>query len=285
MISLLTAPALSAPVLPAAVPAAATPPRVVLVLLRPLVPACVLLVVAVFWVALVLWFVVALGLMVTLLCGIARNVESVFTEVLALGATDWVAVVPVVLPARLVVLPVPEAVVDPVPAWVLLVVAVFWVADVVWLVVPLGLMVTVLCGMALKVASVLTVVLALGATDWVAWVLVLLVAVLLVCAKTEPLAATTTAAMRLSLFLVMCCSVSESPCLGARAEREAEAVAAAEEWKAQHPKAAAHLEPQDVLVDRMRGSSSLWYRVRINLEHVPARLRPKDVKAGDKPRS
>jgi len=65
----------------------------------------------------------------------------------------------------------------------------------------------------------------------------------------------------------------------ARADREAEAIAAAEEWKAKHPKAAAHLEPADVLVDRMRGSSSLWYRVRINLEHVPARLRPK----GDKP--
>jgi bifunctional non-homologous end joining protein LigD len=64
----------------------------------------------------------------------------------------------------------------------------------------------------------------------------------------------------------------------ARADREAEAVAAAEEWKAKHPKAAAHLEPQDVLVDRMRGSSSLWYRVRINLEHVPARLRPKSDK-------
>jgi hypothetical protein len=32
----------------------------------------------------------------------------------------------------------------------------------------------------------------------------------------------------------------------------------------------------------MRGSSSLWYRVRINLEHVPARLRPKDA-AKDKP--
>ena len=60
----------------------------------------------------------------------------------------------------------------------------------------------------------------------------------------------------------------------ARSEREAEAVAAAEEWKARHPKAAAHLEAADVLVDRMRGSSSLWYRVRINLEHVPARLRP-----------
>jgi hypothetical protein len=64
----------------------------------------------------------------------------------------------------------------------------------------------------------------------------------------------------------------------ARADREAEAVAAAEEWKARHPKAAAHLEPQDVLVDRMRGSSSLWYRVRINLTHVPSRLRPKDEK-------
>ena len=64
----------------------------------------------------------------------------------------------------------------------------------------------------------------------------------------------------------------------ARAGREEEAVAAAEAWKRQHPKAAAHLEPADVLVDRMRGSSSLWYRVRINLEHVPARLRPKDDK-------
>ena len=64
----------------------------------------------------------------------------------------------------------------------------------------------------------------------------------------------------------------------ARAGREEEAVAAAESWKRKHPKAAAHLQPADVLVDRMRGSSSLWYRVRINLEHVPARLRPKDDK-------
>ena len=64
----------------------------------------------------------------------------------------------------------------------------------------------------------------------------------------------------------------------ARADREAEAIAAAEDWKQKHPKAAAHLEPADVLVDRMRGSSSLWYRVRINLEHVPARLRPKSEK-------
>jgi bifunctional non-homologous end joining protein LigD len=66
----------------------------------------------------------------------------------------------------------------------------------------------------------------------------------------------------------------------ARADREAEAVAAAEAWKAKHPKAAAHLQPTDVLVDRMRGSSSLWYRVRINLTHVPTKLRPKSDKPG-----
>jgi DNA ligase D-like protein (predicted polymerase) len=61
----------------------------------------------------------------------------------------------------------------------------------------------------------------------------------------------------------------------ARADREADAIAAAQAWKAEHPQAAAHLEPADVLVDRMRGRSSLWYRVRINLTRVPPRLRPK----------
>jgi DNA ligase D-like protein (predicted polymerase) len=65
----------------------------------------------------------------------------------------------------------------------------------------------------------------------------------------------------------------------ARADREDDAIAAAEAWKAQHPRAAAHLEPADVLVDRMRGSSSLWYRVRINLTRVPPRLRPKSGEA------
>jgi hypothetical protein len=221
LMSLLTEPALTAPVPPAPAPAAATPPRVVLVLLEPLVPAWVLLVVAVFCVALVLWLVVALGLMVTLLCGMARKVASVFTDVLALGATDWVAAVLVVLLALFVVLPLlPEAAVDPVPAWVLLVVAVFWVADVVWLVVPLGLIVTVLCGIARKVVLVSTDVLALGATDWVDWVLVLLVAVLLVCARAEPpVAAKTTAAMRVSLFLIIGFSVSRCPMFRGRAPR------------------------------------------------------------------
>lgn len=64
----------------------------------------------------------------------------------------------------------------------------------------------------------------------------------------------------------------------ARADREAEALAAVEQWKERHPKAAAHLQPADVLVDKMRGSSSLRYRVRINLEHVPARQRPTSEK-------
>jgi bifunctional non-homologous end joining protein LigD len=41
-----------------------------------------------------------------------------------------------------------------------------------------------------------------------------------------------------------------------------------------HPEAAAALEPADVLVDGMRGRSSLWYRVRVNLTHVPEADRP-----------
>jgi bifunctional non-homologous end joining protein LigD len=45
-------------------------------------------------------------------------------------------------------------------------------------------------------------------------------------------------------------------------------------WKARHPDAAAHLRPADVLVDAMRGRSSTWTRIRVNLEHVPEALRP-----------
>jgi len=66
----------------------------------------------------------------------------------------------------------------------------------------------------------------------------------------------------------------------ARADREADALAAVDAWKASHPDVAALLEPQDVLVDRMRGSSSIHYRVRINLTHVPSKLRPKAPKPG-----
>ena len=60
----------------------------------------------------------------------------------------------------------------------------------------------------------------------------------------------------------------------ARTRTRDEAMAALDEWRRHHPSAAALLEPADVLVDGMRGPSSLWYRIRINLEHVPAADRP-----------
>ncbi|HET7693485.1 MAG TPA: non-homologous end-joining DNA ligase [Gemmatimonadota bacterium] len=60
-----------------------------------------------------------------------------------------------------------------------------------------------------------------------------------------------------------------------RAKRKQDALAGLERWKGRHPEAAAHLEPADVLVDRMRGRSSTWTRIRVNLQHVPAKLRPR----------
>ncbi len=59
-----------------------------------------------------------------------------------------------------------------------------------------------------------------------------------------------------------------------RAQRQEDALAGLERWKARHPEAARHLQPADVLVDSMRGRSSTWTRVRVNLEHVPETLRP-----------
>lgn len=61
----------------------------------------------------------------------------------------------------------------------------------------------------------------------------------------------------------------------ARAERRTEALDKVEEWKRANPEVAAHLEAADVLVDAMRGRSSTWTRVRINLQHVPEALRPR----------
>jgi DNA ligase D-like protein (predicted polymerase) len=60
----------------------------------------------------------------------------------------------------------------------------------------------------------------------------------------------------------------------ARAAKKADAVAGLERWKKRHPEAAAMLEPPDILVDAMRGRSTTWTRIRINLEHVPADERP-----------
>ena len=55
---------------------------------------------------------------------------------------------------------------------------------------------------------------------------------------------------------------------------KAAAEAGLERWKAKHPEAAVHLAVDDVLVDRMRGSSTIWYRIRVNLRHVPEEQRP-----------
>ena len=52
------------------------------------------------------------------------------------------------------------------------------------------------------------------------------------------------------------------------------ALAGLERWKARHPEAAALLAPDDVLVDSMRGRSSTWTRIRLNLRHVPEDQRP-----------
>jgi hypothetical protein len=45
-------------------------------------------------------------------------------------------------------------------------------------------------------------------------------------------------------------------------------------WKAKYPQAAALLATDDVLVDSMRGRSSTWTRIRVNLRNVPEALRP-----------
>ena len=60
----------------------------------------------------------------------------------------------------------------------------------------------------------------------------------------------------------------------ARAESQDEAMVGLERWKARHPDAAARLRPADVLVDSMRGRSTNWTRIRVNLQHVPEEQRP-----------
>lgn len=60
----------------------------------------------------------------------------------------------------------------------------------------------------------------------------------------------------------------------ARTKTRDEAMAALDTWRARHPAVAEQLEPIDILVDGMRGPSSIWYRIRINLAHVPDAQRP-----------
>jgi hypothetical protein len=58
------------------------------------------------------------------------------------------------------------------------------------------------------------------------------------------------------------------------AKHKEDAMAGLERWKARHPDVVPHLKAKDVLVDAMRGRSSTWTRIRVNLQHVPAELRP-----------
>jgi DNA ligase D-like protein (predicted polymerase) len=59
-----------------------------------------------------------------------------------------------------------------------------------------------------------------------------------------------------------------------RARTKSDALAGLERWKARHPEASTHLQPADVLVDSMRGRFRTWTRVRVNLQHIPADIRP-----------
>ncbi len=60
-----------------------------------------------------------------------------------------------------------------------------------------------------------------------------------------------------------------------RGKNKKQALVGLSKWKKGHPRVAKHLKPADVLVDQMRGRSSAWYRIRINLQHVPEKLRPR----------
>jgi hypothetical protein len=52
------------------------------------------------------------------------------------------------------------------------------------------------------------------------------------------------------------------------------ALAGLERWKKKYPEAARHVAVDDVLVDSMRGRSSTWTRIRVNLRHIPEEARP-----------
>src|ERR1700728_460742 len=52
------------------------------------------------------------------------------------------------------------------------------------------------------------------------------------------------------------------------------ALAGLERWKSKNAQVAALLAVDDVLVDSMRGTSSTWTRIRVNLRHVPEEMRP-----------
>jgi DNA ligase D-like protein (predicted polymerase) len=61
----------------------------------------------------------------------------------------------------------------------------------------------------------------------------------------------------------------------ARAQKKEDALAGLERWRSRHQETSKHLQPADVLVDSMRGRFHTWTRIRVNLQHVPEPLRPR----------
>jgi bifunctional non-homologous end joining protein LigD len=55
------------------------------------------------------------------------------------------------------------------------------------------------------------------------------------------------------------------------------ALAGLERWKKKYRKVAKLITIEDVLIDTMRGRSSTWTRIRVNLRNVPENLRPKQA--------
>ena len=60
----------------------------------------------------------------------------------------------------------------------------------------------------------------------------------------------------------------------AKSASKDDALAGLERWKSKHADAAQLLTVEDILVDSMRGRSSTWTRIRVNLRHLPEELRP-----------
>ena len=85
--------------------------------------------------------------------------------------------------------------------------------------------------------------------------------------RVAPSRARTTGATKAKRVRMPLIVVANSP------DKEA-ALAGLERWKKKHRKVAKFLKVDDVLVDSMRGRSSTWTRIRVNLRNVPEKIRP-----------
>jgi bifunctional non-homologous end joining protein LigD len=63
----------------------------------------------------------------------------------------------------------------------------------------------------------------------------------------------------------------------AKSKTKPEGLEGLERWKAKHPEVLKYLDPEHYLVDAMRGRSSAWYRIRVNLKNVPEDERPAET--------